>query len=176
MTKPDKQLREVRAEVEAVCATLAHNRNVQHEQAERDALIVDQAVGRALGGTHEVFVHEDRFPDLPGGVEMPDEWASVPFARFAIFEDSGDSSVGIPSRSYWALAENQQGTALQRMAGEMLAMHAKLQEVARTLRATTVTSLTAVELQRTAEDIEALLETTSLRAESVYPEGTQQSH
>lgn len=175
MTRPDKQLREVRAEVEAVYATLAHGRNVRHEQAERDALIVDQAVGRALSGTHEVFVHEDRFPDLPGGMEMPDEWASVPFARFAMFEDSGDRSVGIPSRNYWALAENQQGTALHQMAGEMMAMHAKLQEVARVLRSTTVTTLTSFELQRTAEDIEALLDTTSLQGVS-NQETEHQSH
>ncbi|MFZ6871130.1 dATP/dGTP pyrophosphohydrolase domain-containing protein [Undibacterium sp. Di27W] len=61
----------------------------------------------ARDGPHKLFVHEDSDLD---GLE-----GDVPFCHFYFYSDSGDSSVGIPARHYWALSDDQTSTELARI-------------------------------------------------------------
>ncbi len=93
---------------------------VDHErrQAEREAparaiALADaheKGVMDALQGVHELFVHEDGCSALPPDSPLQEE--GKPFCRFNWYSDSGDTQVGIPWRSYWALDDNQTGTVL----------------------------------------------------------------
>ena len=66
----------------------------------------DNGLYAARTGVQEVFVSPDGeiLHDLMEGEK--------PFCRIEYYEDSGDDSVGIPSVSFWTLAENQEGTEL----------------------------------------------------------------
>ena len=66
----------------------------------------DNGLYSARTGVQEVFVSPDgeTLHDLMEGEK--------PFCRIEYYEDSGDDSVGIPSVSFWTLAENQEGTEL----------------------------------------------------------------
>jgi hypothetical protein len=165
MTSTTRQLKEVREQVERLCEDLART---GRDQSERESLIADQAAKRALAGVHELFFHEDRYPDLPGGVEVPDEWTSEPFARFAVYRDAGDSSVGVPGRSYWAMTEDQTGTVLFNMAKEMLTMNALLRKSANTLRMAAEGTASAKEMQTLANEVEAFTRSASLQPPANY--------
>jgi hypothetical protein len=58
----------------------------------------------ARSGEHELFPDENYPIDALEG--------DKPLCRFHFFTDSGDSSVGEPGRSYWALSADQSGTEL----------------------------------------------------------------
>jgi hypothetical protein len=161
MTSTTRQLKEVREQVERLCEDLART---GRDQSEREPLIADQAAERALSGVHELFFHEDRYPDLPGGVEVPEGWASEPFARFAMYRDAGDSSVGVPGRSYWAMTEDQKGTVFFNMTKEMLNMHAFLRASATALRMAAEGTAPVEHLQTLAIKVEAFAQTVSLKA------------
>jgi hypothetical protein len=131
MSSIENQLFAVKEELQQVTEDLAR---ATRDRAESEPLIADRAAENAVSGMQELFVHEDHSPRLPGNIETPDDWASLPFARFAMLQDHGDSSVGIPARRYWALAEDQTGTAFERIASQMLSMHATLLKAGELLR------------------------------------------
>jgi hypothetical protein len=166
MTSTTRQLKEVREQVERLCEDLART---GRDQSEREPLLADQAAERTLSGVHELFFHEDRYPDLPGGVEVPEGWASEPFARFAMYRDAGDSSVGVPARSYWAMTEDQKGTVLFSMAKEMLTMHALLCTSANTLRKAATGAVAVEDLRALATEVEAFTQTASLQPSQTTP-------
>ncbi|WP_257806978.1 helix-turn-helix domain-containing protein [Burkholderia glumae] len=83
---------------------------VAGDAGEADALKIDVAIQAALAGNHDLFVHEDGCAALPS--DHPFQAGDKPLCRFAWFEDAGDPSVGIPARSYFALTDDQAGTAL----------------------------------------------------------------
>ena len=171
MSSAENQLKEVKAQLENLAATLAQTRQ---DQAEREPFIADQAVERALGGVHELFFHEDVYPNLPANVVPPDDWAGLPFARFAMYRDSGDNSVGIPSRSYWALGEDQSGTALVGIVEQMLRMHALLRESAKQLRLAGNNEAKSDDLHQTAEVIEKLVYEAPVQSPENFLELTDQ--
>ena len=66
----------------------------------------DNGLYAARTGVQEVFVSPD------GEILHELMEGEKPFCRIEYYEDSGDDSVGIPSVSFWTLAENQEGTEL----------------------------------------------------------------
>lgn len=71
----------------------------------------EDAINRFLDGTFEVST--DDYADYPEN--MPEEWYKKPFARIRWQEDSGESSVGIPSCLGFILDVDQSGTILEEL-------------------------------------------------------------
>lgn len=103
--------------VEGICPVCTGKAKIQALELEiarlREELIEARAFAHQDGladarkGIHELFVGEDSLLD---GLE-----GDLPFCRFQEYSDSGDDSVGIPARAYWALSEDQVGTELERL-------------------------------------------------------------
>ncbi|BBB61191.1 hypothetical protein UNDKW_2918 [Undibacterium sp. KW1] len=80
----------------------------------------ESGLDAARNGPHTLFVHEDSDLD---GLE-----GDVPLCHFYFYSDSGDSSVGIPARHYWALSDDQTGTELERILKQLHQKEADLKQ------------------------------------------------
>ncbi|MFZ2999350.1 MAG: dATP/dGTP pyrophosphohydrolase domain-containing protein [Undibacterium umbellatum] len=80
---------------------------LKEEVSDAKEFAFESALEAARNCPHSLFVHED---SSLVGLE-----GNVPFCHFYFYSDSGDSSVDIPPRGYWALSDDQTGTELERV-------------------------------------------------------------
>lgn len=86
-----------------------------------EAMLEDCAAKKALSGTHELHLNEN----IDHGIEDADK----PLCRFFMYRDSGDSGAGLPSRQYWALAEDQTGTILADLITQAAELNRRVQKL-----------------------------------------------
>lgn len=98
---------------------------IANEQELAEAFAHDQGVEDARSGVQSVRLHPEC--DLDGTPQGFDEFEA--FCQIEFHEDAGDEQVGIPPYRSWVLAENQTGTALERLIERYVDIESALEEL-----------------------------------------------